>query len=318
MAASSSAARAAVVAVGGATGTGKTALAVALAKHFDGEVISADSMQIYKGLDVGTAKATAAEKQGVPHHLIDIRTPAETFSVADFTAAAAACIREITARGRLPVVAGGTGLYVTSLLQGIGFAPQKTDPALRAALQARWNAEGPAALYAELAALDPDYAAALHENDAPRILRALELYAQTGRKMSEQRRAARPAQPPYRSLCLCLACRDRQALYRRTDARVDAMLAAGLLDEARTVWEHRAVYKTAAQAIGYKEFFPYFAGTAALEECTAALKTATRHYAKRQLTWFRHQTDAVWLYVDEGDPTPAALAAAEAFLRPGA
>ncbi len=318
MAASSSAARAAVVAVGGATGTGKTALAVALARRFGGEVISADSMQVYTGLDIGTAKATLAERQGVAHHLIDIRTPEQAFSVADFTAAASACIRDIAARGRLPIVAGGTGLYITSLLQGIEFAPQKADPALRRALQGRWEAEGPAALYAELCAVDPDYAAALHENDAPRILRALELYAQTGRKMSEQRRAARPAQPPFRSVCLCLACRDRQALYRRTDARVDAMLAAGLVGEARTVWQNRAAYTTAAQAIGYKEFFPYFAGTASLEDCVRALKTATRRYAKRQLTWFRHQTDAVWLFVDEGDPAPAAFAAVEAFLRPGA
>ncbi len=308
--------RPAVVAVGGATGTGKTALAVALAERFDGEVISADSMQVYRGLDIGTAKATAAERRGVPHHLIDILAPEQPFSVADFTAAAAACIRDITARGRLPIVAGGTGLYISSLLQGIAFAPQKADPALRAALQARWESEGPAALYAELQAVDPAGAAALHENDGPRILRALELYAQTGQKMSEQRAAARPARAPYRSLCLCLDCADRQELYRRTDARVDAMLAVGLLAEARTVYQNRERFRTAAQAIGYKEFFPYFAGRAPLESCVAALKTATRHYAKRQLTWFRHQVDAVWLHADAGDVFPRAEACVQAFLHP--
>lgn len=288
-----------VVAIGGPTGTGKTALSVALAKRFGGEIISADSMQVYRGLDVGTAKATAAERQGIPHHLLDIRTPEEAFSVADFTAAAARCIEEITARGGLPLVTGGTGLYITSLLDGIAFTPQKPDPALRTELQRRWQQEGPAVLYAELQAADPAYAATLHQNDGPRILRALELYRSTGQKMSELRAAARPAAPPYRSLCLCLTCRDRAELYRRTDARVDVMLADGLLNEAEQVWQNRATYKTAAQAIGYKEFFPYFEGQATLGTCAAALKQATRRYAKRQLTWFRHQNQAVWLFVDE-------------------
>ena len=303
-----------VVAIGGPTATGKTALSVALAKRFGGEIISADSMQIYKGLDVGTAKVTPEEMQGVPHHLLDILPPEEPFSVAEFTARAGALIADITARGGLPFVVGGTGLYITSLLGGVRFAPQPNDPALRAALQARAAAGEGRALYDELAAVDPDYAGTLHPNDENRVIRALELYRLTGRTMTQQRAASRPETPPYRALCLCLSCPDRAVLYRRIDSRVDNMVAAGILEEARLVYDHRDSYRTAAQAIGYKEFFPYFEGTATLAECTAKLKQASRNYAKRQLTWFRRQTDAVWL--DFTDPGLEAQAArlVEAFL----
>ena len=288
-----------VVAVGGPTASGKTALSVALARAFDGEIINADSMQIYKNLDVGTAKPSAEERQGIPHYLLDFLPPETPYSVADFTAAADPLIRDITARGRLPLVVGGTGLYITSLLSGMAFAPEKTDPAIRARLQARADTEGGAALYAELQRIDPDYAAQVHPNNLPRVIRALELFEATGRRMSDQRREARPAEAPYHALCLCLTCRDRAVLYSRIDRRVDEMVENGVLDEARQVYDHRDAYRTAAQAIGYKEFFPYFEGTADLTECTERLKQATRNYAKRQLTWFRRQNDAVWLYLDE-------------------
>ena len=282
-----------VVAVGGPTASGKTALSVALARAFDGEIINADSMQIYKNLDVGTAKPSAEERQGIPHYLLDFLSPETPYSVADFTAAADPLIRDITARGRLPLVVGGTGLYITSLLSGMAFAPEKTDPAIRARLQARADTEGGAALYAELQRVDPDYAAQVHPNNLPRVIRALELFEATGRRMSDQRREARPAEAPYHALCLCLTCRDRAVLYSRIDRRVDEMVENGVLDEARQVYDHRDAYRTAAQAIGYKEFFPYFEGTANLTECTERLKQATRNYAKRQLTWFRRQNDAV-------------------------
>ena len=276
-----------VVAVGGPTASGKTALSVALARAFDGEIINADSMQIYKNLDVGTAKPSAEERQGIPHYLLDFLPPETPYSVADFTAAADPLIRDITARGRLPLVVGGTGLYITSLLSGMAFAPEKTDPAIRARLQARADTEGGAALYAELQRIDPDYAAQVHPNNLPRVIRALELFEATGRRMSDQRREARPAEAPYHALCLCLTCRDRAVLYSRIDRRVDEMVENGVLDEARQVYDHRDAYRTAAQAIGYKEFFPYFEGTANLTECTERLKQATRNYAKRQLPWFR-------------------------------
>ena len=303
-----------VVAVGGPTASGKTALSVALARAFDGEIINADSMQIYKNLDVGTAKPSEEERQGIPHYLLDFLPPETPYSVADFTAAADPLIRDITARGRLPLVVGGTGLYITSLLSGMAFAPEKTDPAIRARLQARADTEGGAALYAELQRIDPDYAAQVHPNNLPRVIRALELFEATGRRMSDQRREARPAEAPYHALCLCLTCRDRAVLYSRIDRRVDEMVENGVLDEARQVYDHRDAYRTAAQAIGYKEFFPYFEGTANLTECTERLKQATRNYAKRQLTWFRRQNDAVWLYLDEEDFTERACTLVRAFL----
>lgn len=303
-----------VVAVGGPTASGKTALSVALARAFDGEIINADSMQIYKNLDVGTAKPSAQERQGIPHYLLDFLSPETPYSVADFTAAADPLIRDITARGRLPLVVGGTGLYITSLLSGMAFAPEKTDPAIRARLQARADTEGSAALYAELQRIDPDYAAQVHPNNLPRVIRALELFEATGRRMSDQRREARPAEAPYHALCLCLTCRDRAVLYSRIDRRVDEMVENGVLDEARQVYDHRDAYRTAAQAIGYKEFFPYFEGTANLTECTERLKQATRNYAKRQLTWFRRQNDAAWLYLDEEDVTERACTLVRAFL----
>ena len=304
-----------VVAVGGPTASGKTALSVALAKAFDGEIINADSLQIYKNLDVGTAKPTTQEQQGIPHHLLGFLPPETPFSVADFTAAADPLVREISAHGKLPLVVGGTGLYITSLLNGVAFAPEKLDPTIRARLQAQAEAEGGAALYAQLQAVDPDYAAQVHPNNLPRVIRALELFEATGRKMSEERVSARAAEPPYRALCLCLTCRDRAALYNRIGRRVDLMMENGVLDEARQVYDHRDSYRTAAQAIGYKEFFPYFEGTASFDDCTERLKQATRNYAKRQLTWFRRQNNAVWLYLDEENVVDHACALVRAFLQ---
>lgn len=306
-----------VVTVGGPTASGKTALSVALARAFDGEIINADSMQIYKNLDVGTAKPSAEERQGIPHYLLDFLSPETPYSVADFTAAADPLIRDITARGRLPLVVGGTGLYITSLLSGMAFAPEKTDPAIRARLQARADTEGGAVLYAELQRIDPDYAAQVHPNNLPRVIRALELFEATGRRMSDQRREARPAEAPYHALCLCLTCRDRAVLYSRIDRRVDEMVENGVLDEARQVYDHRDAYRTAAQAIGYKEFFPYFEGTAPLDACTEKLKQASRNYAKRQLTWFRHMDGVVWLDASAPDVTARAVQLTREFLAKG-
>ncbi len=304
-----------VVAIGGPTATGKTALSVALAKEFGGEVVNADSMQIYRGLDIGTAKPTAEERQGIPHHLMDFLPPEAPYSVADFTAAAAPLIEQLNSAGKLPIVTGGTGLYITSLMKGTAFAPEKTDPAIRARLQTEADEQGSAALYARLQQIDPAYAEKLHPNNLPRVIRALELFEATGRRMSEQQRAALAAEPPYRSLCICLTCRDRAELYRRIDRRVDSMLQNGVLEEAKLVYDNRETYRTAAQAIGYKEFFPYFAGEMPLNDCANRLKQATRNYAKRQLTWFRHQANGVWLYVDEEPPAPRAAELVRQFLQ---
>ena len=304
-----------VVVIGGPTATGKTALSVALAKQFGGEIINADSMQIYKHLCVGTAKVAPEEQQGVPHHLLDFLEPEQSYSVADFVKDASACIQTITEKGCLPLLVGGTGLYISSLINGVRFAPEEGDPNLRQRLQQQADAEGTAALYARLQAVDPVYAQKVHPNNVTRVIRALELFETTGRRMSEEQRSSRPEVPPYRALCLCLTCRDRAELYRRIDRRVDQMMQNGLLAEAELVWKNRAIYHTAAQAIGYKEFFPYFAMEQPLNVCVENLKRATRRYAKRQLTWFRHQSDAVWLYLEDGKVEEQACHVVQTFLQ---
>ena len=306
-----------VVAVVGPTATGKTALGVSLAQHFSGEVISCDSMQIYKGLDVGTAKVTPEETCGIPHHGVDILTPDKTFSVADFTAMAAELEQQISARGHLPILVGGTGLYVQSFLYGVRFAEEKAPAGLREQLAAELVEKGGAAMYEQLKQADPEAAAAIHPNNLVRVLRALEHYRATGKKLSEQKADSLPPERPYRSLVLGLDFPDRADLYRRIDLRVDKMLDAGILQEAEYVWQNRETFRTAAQAIGYKEFFPYFGGTAPLDACTEKLKQASRNYAKRQLTWFRHMDGVVWLDAGAPDVAEAALRKTDEFLAKG-
>ena len=306
-----------VVAVVGPTATGKTALGVTLAQHFSGEVISCDSMQIYKGLDVGTAKVTPEETCGILHHGVDILTPDKTFSVADFTAMAAELEQRISARGHLPILVGGTGLYVQSFLYGVRFAEEKAPAGLREQLTAELAEKGGAAMYEELRSVDPEAAAAIHPNNQVRVLRALEHYRATGKKLSEQKADSLPPERPYRSLILGLDFPDRAGLYRRIDLRVDKMLDAGILQEAEYVWQNRETFRTAAQAIGYKEFFPYFEGAAPLEVCTEKLKQASRNYAKRQLTWFRHMDGVVWLDAGAPDAAETALRKTEEFLAKG-
>ena len=306
-----------VVAVVGPTATGKTALGVALAQHFSGEVISCDSMQIYKGLDVGTAKVTPEETCGIPHHGVDILSPDKPFSVADFTAMAGRLEREISARGALPILVGGTGLYVQSFLNGVRFTEEKAPAGLREQLAAELAEKGGTAMYEELRQVDPEAAAAIHPNNQVRVLRALEHYRATGKKLSEQKAESLPPEKPYRSLILGLDFPDRAALYRRIDLRVDKMLEAGILPEAELVWQNRETYRTAAQAIGYKEFFPYFEGAASLEACTDKLKQASRNYAKRQLTWFRHMEGVVWLDAGAPDVRQTAIRTVSEFLAKG-
>ena len=306
-----------MVAVVGPTASGKSALGVALAQRFGGEVISADSMQIYKGLDVGTAKVTPEETQGIPHHGVDILPPEQPFSVADFTALAGTLEREISGRGHLPVLVGGTGLYVQSFLYGVRFTAEKTPDGLREQLAAELAEKGPEALYAELQAVDPGAAAAIHPNNHVRVLRALEHYRATGKRLSEQKAASLPPEKPYRSLILGLDFPERTQLYRRIDGRVDRMMEAGLLEEAKLVYKNRDRYKTAAQAIGYKEFFPYFEGESELAPCVEKLKQASRNYAKRQLTWFRHMEGVVWLDASAPDAREQAVRLTQDFLAKG-
>lgn len=248
---------------------------------------------------------------------MDILEPDEPFSVADFVALAGTLEADISARGRLPILVGGTGLYVQSFLYGVRFAAEKTPDGLREQLAAEMAEKGPEAMYKELQAADPEAAAAIHPNNQVRVLRALEHFRATGKRLSEQKAQSLPPERPYRSLVLGLDFPDRAQLYRRIDLRVDKMLDAGLLDEAKLVYDHCQTYRTAAQAIGYKEFFPYFEGTAPLDACTEKLKQASRNYAKRQLTWFRHMDGVVWLDASAPDVTARAVQLTREFLAKG-
>lgn len=289
-----------VLAVGGPTASGKTAFSIALAKALDGEIICADSMQLYKGLTIGTAKVTKQEAQGIPHHLVDLLSPEQSFSVADYITAASRCIDDITARGKLPILVGGTGQYIESLLCGMKLSPHKSDLALRDKLSDEAKALGNDVMHQRLAEIDPDYAAKVHPNNLGRVLRALELYYSAGITMTQQRLQSIPSEKPYQSLVFCLNWPDRTELYQRINTRVDQMLSQGVLAEAQLVFANRKAYTTAAQAIGYKEFFPFFEGTQPLEPCVEKLKQASRNYAKRQLTWFKRMEDVIWL--DACDP----------------
>lgn len=303
-----------LVVVCGPTASGKTGLGIRLAQRFGGEIISADSMQIYRRLDVGTAKPTPEEQAMVPHHLIDFLEPEQPYSVADYVEQAGECARQIAARGHQPFVVGGTGLYISSLIRGVRFAPQKGDPALRERLQKELEEQGAQAMYDRLAALDPVAAAATHPNNHVRVIRALEMLELEGKTATQQKREAVAGESPYEALCLCLEHPDRQRLYARIEQRIDLMLEAGVLDEAKLVYDNRESYKTAAQAIGYKEFFPYFAGEQPLEACVERLKQATRNYAKRQLTWFRRMPEVTWLQINDPDMAEKAIRLTEEFL----
>ena len=287
----------------GPTASGKSALAVELARCYDGEIVSCDSMQVYKTMQIATAKPTEEEMQGIPHHLIDFLEPSAQFSVAEFVALAAQKVEEIAARGKLPILCGGTGLYVTSLLEGIRFSDAGSDPAYREALEQRAQREGAQVLLDELAQFDPASAAKLHPHNLKRIIRAMEHYRLTGETISRQNEKSRLEPSAYTSLRLGIGFSDRQHLYDRINLRVDCMLEAGLLEEARAYFALPQV-GTASAAIGYKELQPYFEGELSLEEAVENLKKETRHYAKRQMTWFKRDTQIHWLCADNPSLPP--------------
>lgn len=287
-----------VLAIVGPTASGKTALGAELAAVYGGEVVSADSMQIYKGMDIASAKPTAEEMRGIPHHLIGILDMDEPFSAADYVRLAREKIAEIHGRGKLPVVVGGTGLYVDSLLGNVQFSECSSDEAYRAELAAFAAENGNEALHARLTELDPEAAAAIHPNNLVRVIRALEVCHVTGRRFSELKAESRREESPYDSLIIGLNFADRAVLYRRTDLRVEKMAEAGLVEEARALWESGGM-RTSANAIGYKELIPYFKGEQSLDECIAKIQQETRRYAKRQLTWFRKNDRIQWIILDE-------------------
>lgn len=288
-----------LVVVCGPTATGKTQLALALCEAFGGELVGADSMQVYEGLPIGTAALRPEEAPGVARHLTGCMAPDSSFSVAGYTAAAREVIGQIHSRGRLPVVCGGTGMYIENLVNGTTFTDAVPPDELLRELELAWENQGGEAMLQRLARLDEEHAGALAPRDKKRILRSLAMVETTGLTYRQRAQQSRAEAPPYRALLLGLDCADRQALYGRINARVDAMLAEGLLSEARRVFENRGAYGGVVQAIGYKEFFPFFEEEAPQEACVEQLKMATRRYAKRQLTWFRRMPEVHWLEVED-------------------
>lgn len=288
-----------LVVVVGPTASGKTWLAVELAKHYGGEVVSADSMQIYREMDIATAKPTLEERQGIPHHLLDFLEPNRSFSVAEYSQLAHRVIAQIHQREKLPILAGGTGLYVDAVVDNLDFSPIASDPSLRLELQKLGEDQGAEHLHQMLAKVDPILANQLHPHNQGRVIRALEVYQLTGIPMSEHQRRSRMTPQLYQACFIGLGFEDRAHLYERIDRRVDEMLRSGLVEEARRVYQR--YQGTACQAIGYKELQPFLEGEQSLETCVLRLKQATRNYAKRQLTWFRKNPRIHWLLVDAAE-----------------
>ena len=276
-----------IICIAGPTASGKTALAVALAKELSGEVVSCDSMQVYRRMDIGTAKPTQEEMQGIVHHMIDVAEPSEDFSVSRYCNMAAPIVDDILARGKTAIIAGGTGLYMDALIKGNTFAPYPST-GMREKLEAQADRNGMEAMLSLLCEIDPESAAKLHLKDRKRIIRALEVYYETGTTITEHNRQSQLQPPRYNPVWLALQDEQRQWLYDRIDARVEDMLARGLLDEIQSLLDSGVPEKaTAMQAIGYKEFVDALAGRSTIAEATTQVQQASRNYAKRQLTWFR-------------------------------
>ena len=289
-----------IIAVTGPTASGKTALAIELAKRLDGEIISCDSMQIYRGMDIGTAKPTREELAAVPHHLIDILPADAPYSCSDYVKDAERAVEEIASRGKLPIFCGGTGLYLDRFLKGGNDDSAACDEALREKLWEFYEENGADALYERLVELDPVAAESIHKNNVKRVIRAIEICLVTGEKKSDIDKKNAEIVDKYDHKVITLAFSNRDLLYRRIEQRVDQMIDEGLLDETRRLMAEGVFERsqTAAQAIGYKELFPYLRGEASLDECIEELKAATRRYAKRQVTWFSGKDYACKMYVD--------------------
>lgn len=285
-----------ILVICGPTASGKTALAVELALRHHGEVVSADSMQIYRRMDIGTAKPTREEMRGVPHHMLDVADPEEDFSVARYVDMAAKCVDDILSRGKLPILAGGTGLYIDSLLSGRTFAPFQPDSPLRGQLEEQLRREGGAAMLARLAQVDPDSAARLHPNDEKRIIRALEVYQSTGKTITQHNLETQAIPPRYDALTLALAFERREDMWSRIDRRVDQMMDQGLVAEVQGLLDSGVPAKcTAMQAIGYKEMAAALLSGGDVRAAAEEIQLRSRQYAKRQLTWFKRNKAARWL-----------------------
>ena len=291
------------LAITGPTASGKTSLSLNLAERLSAEIISCDSMQIYKGMDIGTAKATAEERARVPHHLIDFLSPTESYSVESYRAAAIECAREITERGRLPIFVGGTGLYIDSVSRALSQDAPESDPEYREKIFSEIKTdEDITALWERLRAVDPESAEKIHKNNVKRVIRALEIYDATGKPKSLLDKESHGGEREVFVGMITIDFHDRELLYRKVDTRVDIMMREGLLDEVRSLYDAGLLASgTASAAIGYKELVEYIEGRCTLDCAVERLKLATRRYAKRQLTWFRHEKDARVIYADTSD-----------------
>ncbi len=287
-----------LICIVGPTASGKTALSVALAKFYKTEIISSDSMQIYTGMDIGTAKPTLSERGGIVHHMFDICDPGDEFSVARYVALADSCAQDILSRGMVPIVVGGTGLYLDALIACNTFSGDEADPALREKLNRLAAEQGNQVVHEMLKKVDPVSAARLHPNNLKRVVRALEVYYQTGMTIDALNQKNRRAAPKYQAVKLGVCPSTREALYERINTRVDVMLREGLLSEIEHLLKNGKLSGTAVQAIGYKEYIPYFQGMSSLENCTEQLKQHSRNYAKRQLTWLRRDPTVQWITYD--------------------
>lgn len=304
-----------LICIAGPTASGKTALAVALAKELSGEVVSCDSMQVYRRMDIGTAKPTREEMGGIPHHMLDVAEPDEDFSVSRYCAMAAPIVDDILARGKTAIIAGGTGLYMDALIKGNDFAPFPST-GVREELEARADREGMEAMMALLAQVDPATAGRLPISDRKRILRALEIYLETGETMTEHDRKTQALPPRYTPIWLGLDFSQRQTLYDRINRRVGVMLEMGLLDEIRALLSSGIPAGcTAMQAIGYKEFTAALAGWESIDSAADRVRQASRRYAKRQLTWFRRNKAVHWLIRGDDDPAEEIIGRARQVLR---
>ena len=296
-----------IICIAGPTASGKTALAVELAKALDGEVVSCDSMQVYRRMDIGTAKPTCEEMQGIPHHMLSVAEPDEDFSVSRYCEMASPIVDDIVSRGKTAIIAGGTGLYMDALIRGNSFAPYPST-GMREKLEQQADAEGMGSMLDLLKSIDPDSAARLHLKDRKRILRALEVYYETGQTITAHNLKTQAIPPRYDPVWFGLEDENRADLYARIDNRVDKMLAQGLLDEIQELLKSGIPEKcTAMQAIGYKEFVDALHGRCSVDQATAQVQQSSRHYAKRQLTWFRRNESMNWLRRKRNETTEEIL-----------
>ncbi len=298
-----------IIAIVGPTAVGKTALAIELARRYNGEIISCDSMQVYRGMDIGTAKPTKEELAQIKHHLIDIKMPNENFSCADYAVLAKKAIADIERRGKTPIFCGGTGLYLDSVIEIPSFCETAKDEEYRKYLENYAKENGNESVHKMLDEIDSESAAAIHANNLKRVIRALEIYKCTGVTKSEWDRRSKEIKPPYDATVLFLTCEDREEMYRRIDRRVDIMMAEGLMFEVRGLYEAGLLDEkyTSSGAIGYKELLPAVTGESTVDIGVMELKTATRHYAKRQLTWFNKKKNYEKIYVDKENPLKRAI-----------